>query len=299
MSIPKKILILDTETTGIGHNTNYITQLSYVIFHLEPPYVYELSRQFLKLPPEVEISEEVTLLTGITTSMCTEKGVDPVEIMVDLYHRLGQVDLLVAHNQSFDVRFVAATFQRHKKEILQILGFPSASPPPSPSFPPLMTNSEEGSGTAEESSLTPPPPPKKKRRNSRGTSSSESSTPSPPGTEKIYIPLPGESEFLSRLTERVFCTMRSATKMCSLKDSAGRAKPPRLIELYTHLFPDEPAPTGLHDSLADVAVTLKCYMAAWHPDLFVECRPVLEEILQVGISVAKRTGREEDPPGEK
>jgi hypothetical protein len=35
---------------------------------------------------------------------------------------------------------------------------------------------------------------------------------------------------------------------------------PKLSELYVLLFPNEPLPIDLHNSLVDVAMTLRCYV---------------------------------------
>lgn len=66
-----------------------------------------------------------------------------------------------------------------------------------------------------------------------------------------------------------YCTMKKGTTLCNiLMDSykpggPPRKKFPRLSELYVKLF-DEPAPTGLHNSLVDVETTLKCYLKMRH-----------------------------------
>jgi DNA polymerase-3 subunit alpha len=66
-----------------------------------------------------------------------------------------------------------------------------------------------------------------------------------------------------------YCTMKQGTALCNiLVDSNDPGKPPRkkwpkLSELYVKLF-DEPAPDGLHNSLVDVMVTLKCYLKMRH-----------------------------------
>ena len=81
-----------------------------------------------------------------------------------------------------------------------------------------------------------------------------------------------------------YCTMLRGTPLCAIEfaaadkkegsnaaaaadkkegSNAGAAKYfkfPTLLELYTHLFPGEPAPKGAHNALADVLVCLRCYM---------------------------------------
>ena len=41
-------------------------------------------------------------------------------------------------------------------------------------------------------------------------------------------------------------------------------KNPKLQELYEKLFPDANVPDNLHNSIVDVAVTIRCYMKYSH-----------------------------------
>jgi DNA polymerase III epsilon subunit-like protein len=65
-----------------------------------------------------------------------------------------------------------------------------------------------------------------------------------------------------------FCTMKNTTDFCKLervsKANQVYNKNPKLSELYSLLFPDEPLPTEQHNSLIDVAMTLRCYMKYVH-----------------------------------
>jgi DNA polymerase III epsilon subunit-like protein len=61
-----------------------------------------------------------------------------------------------------------------------------------------------------------------------------------------------------------FCTMKNTTQFCKLerlsKTNQVYNKMPKLSELYVLLFPNEPLPIDLHNSLVDVAMTLRCYV---------------------------------------
>jgi len=65
-----------------------------------------------------------------------------------------------------------------------------------------------------------------------------------------------------------FCTMKNTADFCKLerlsKTNQFYNKNPKLSELYSLLFPDEPLPTEQHNSLIDVAMTLRCYMKYVH-----------------------------------
>uniref|UniRef100_A0A6C0EDU7 Exonuclease domain-containing protein n=1 Tax=viral metagenome TaxID=1070528 RepID=A0A6C0EDU7_9ZZZZ len=66
-----------------------------------------------------------------------------------------------------------------------------------------------------------------------------------------------------------YCTMRKGIPICNiLVESKIPGRPPtkkfpRLIELYQHLFTGETA-TGLHNSMIDVLVCLRCYLKMRH-----------------------------------
>jgi DNA polymerase III epsilon subunit-like protein len=66
-----------------------------------------------------------------------------------------------------------------------------------------------------------------------------------------------------------YCTMRKGIPICNIMvESKIPGKPPtkkfpRLIELYQHLFTGETA-TGLHNSMVDVLVCLRCYLKMRH-----------------------------------
>ena len=61
-----------------------------------------------------------------------------------------------------------------------------------------------------------------------------------------------------------FCTMKNTAEFCKLerlsKTNQVYNKHPKLSELYSILFPNESLPIDLHNSLVDVAMTLRCYL---------------------------------------
>jgi hypothetical protein len=58
--------------------------------------------------------------------------------------------------------------------------------------------------------------------------------------------------------------MKNTTEFCKLerlsKTNQVYNKMPKLSELYALLFPNDPLPQDLHNSLVDVAMTLRCYV---------------------------------------
>jgi DNA polymerase III epsilon subunit-like protein len=65
-----------------------------------------------------------------------------------------------------------------------------------------------------------------------------------------------------------YCTMKNTTEFCKLERLTATNqvyyKNPKLSELYTILFPNEQLPKDLHNSLVDVAMTLRCYLKYVH-----------------------------------
>ncbi len=61
-----------------------------------------------------------------------------------------------------------------------------------------------------------------------------------------------------------FCTMKNTTTFCKLETlhvtNKAYYKSPKLSELYALLFPNDVMPQNLHNSLTDVAMTLRCYL---------------------------------------
>ena len=66
-----------------------------------------------------------------------------------------------------------------------------------------------------------------------------------------------------KLNKQLYCTMRMGKSVCRIEriDRFGQTyfKSPKLAELYEHLF-SEPAPDGLHNSLIDTYVCLRCFV---------------------------------------
>lgn len=79
-----------------------------------------------------------------------------------------------------------------------------------------------------------------------------------------------------------FCTMKNTTHYCKLerlsKTNQVYIKNPKLSELYLLLFPNETLPTNLHNSLVDVAMTLRCYLKYVNNSDIVEINDTLKEL---------------------
>ena len=65
----------------------------------------------------------------------------------------------------------------------------------------------------------------------------------------------------NNIRKQEFCTMKNSVNLCKIithnKKGEQYYKYPKLIELYKHLFNEEPS--GLHNSMVDVLACLRCY----------------------------------------
>jgi len=78
---------------------------------------------------------------------------------------------------------------------------------------------------------------------------------------------------------KLYCTMTNGKDVTNilmpfkevlpldLRESQPRTykKNPKLIELYTHLYPEREQPIGLHDSMVDTKVCIECYIKLQEP----------------------------------
>jgi len=111
-----KVLIFDTETTGLPQTKNinqdsldkwpHIVQFSYIIFDNDTN-SFDLSRDFIiRMDPGILIPKEASNIHGISDQMSQEKGVHIEEVLNQFFYHLRQVDLLVGHNVSFDINMI-------------------------------------------------------------------------------------------------------------------------------------------------------------------------------------------------
>lgn len=107
--IPKKIgVFLDIEATGLSYETDKLIELGMVKFeYSDDGRIFRVLEEFHGYQdPKVEISDFITQLTGINNDMVRDKAIDTD--LVESY--LKEVDLVVAHNATFDRAFFESTF---------------------------------------------------------------------------------------------------------------------------------------------------------------------------------------------
>ena len=228
-----KVLIFDTETTGLPKSKiisqetldkwPHIVQFSFIIFDTDTN-IFTLTRDFvIKMDAGVVISSDSIDLHGITNEISREKGVDIQVALHEFLYYLRNVDLLVAHNASFDINLIYI-------ELLRII---------------YLKQYAEDHISAYKSDL----------------------------------------HFLANF-KNIYCTMQESIDLCAIKvkDRFGREynKFPKLVELHKHLF--ETTPNGLHNSLIDILITLRCFMyLKYKKDILDDCKDFIEASKQINF----------------
>lgn len=214
----RTVLVFDVETTGILPKKDrlsttpppieaypHILQLSYAKYDIITNTLLETYDTYIKVNKNVEISQTITDLTGITRKNCLT-GIPIIEALSKFYEAYITSDVIVAHNIDFDKKMILIEIERNRLEILK--------------------------------------------------SSAECMT----IFNSTYEELNGVEHY---------CTMHKGTLITNIVvESKIPGKPPsikwpRLNELYSKLFNNETV-NGLHNSIVDVLVCLRCYMMMRH-----------------------------------
>lgn len=119
-----KVLVFDTETTGLPEENNvsildtfrwpYIVQLSFIYYDSEINDVIDYYDNVIKLPDNITIPEDSTRIHGITNEIMREKGINIKTALKKFNDTLKECDVVVAHNISFDKRMIMVECIRNK-----------------------------------------------------------------------------------------------------------------------------------------------------------------------------------------
>ena len=119
-----KVLVFDTETTGLPEEKNasildtfrwpYIVQLSFIYYDSESKTILKSYDSIIKLPDEVNISQESINIHGITNEIMREKGISIRKALKEFNEILKKCDIVVGHNISFDKRVIMVECIRNK-----------------------------------------------------------------------------------------------------------------------------------------------------------------------------------------
>ena len=105
----KKIVVFDTETSGLCEGFNTILSLSWQVLDANLEKVAEESRFFDWPKDKSRIQEKAIEVNGLTEERLAELGTcDKREALQEFTEAIDGADLLVAHNGSFDLGFIQA-----------------------------------------------------------------------------------------------------------------------------------------------------------------------------------------------
>jgi DNA polymerase-3 subunit epsilon len=105
----QRVLVLDTETTGLQHRSDKIIELAMLLVQVDtatglPFGLVEVFEGFED--PGMPIPEVAQQVTGITDAMVTGQRLDDAQVTA----LVARADLVIAHNAGFDRPFVEARF---------------------------------------------------------------------------------------------------------------------------------------------------------------------------------------------
>lgn len=116
-----KILVFDTETTGLPEkNANfnelnkypYIIQLSYILYNIENNDII-IKDNYVKIDDSIKISKGSYEIHKITNELLKEKGKSIKDILNEFNELLNEVDMIVGHNLSFDKNLIIVECMRN------------------------------------------------------------------------------------------------------------------------------------------------------------------------------------------
>lgn len=228
-SFVERSLIFDVETTGFFNKNNendtkpHIIQISFVVMEINlpassPPVVVKQVNQYVKIDKSVEITKEITKLTGITKEQCDMEGVPIIDVLVDFYNEYMKCQYVVSHNIAFDSRMILTEMERHYHEMVSAGCFT-----PYAIFNPMFNKCN--------------------------------------GIQIYCTMLEGKQHTNLYVSRK----RKIRPVITEEEEEEGGAettfkKNPKLIELYTHLYPDQPTPENLHNSMVDTTVCMECFL---------------------------------------
>ena len=118
-----KILVFDTETTGLPERNALITdhnkwphvmQLSYIYFDISQNRILNKVDVLIKIADDVEISEKSIEIHGISREESKARGIDIKEALREFNVYLKSADVIVGHNIEFDKKLLMVEFGRNK-----------------------------------------------------------------------------------------------------------------------------------------------------------------------------------------
>jgi DNA polymerase III epsilon subunit-like protein len=251
-TISNRIIVFDVETTGLLNNRDatkpkpYIIQLSFVIYGTASMQTIRTYNEYIRIPENVEVTPEITKLTGITKEQCNN-GVDIADALIEFYKEYMLAETIVAHNIKFDSEMIKLEIERNIGKIYskkQRNGLNMTD-----LFNPLYNKIHrkklyctmmEGKDVCDlwvEVKAKPPP-----------------SNNAPPSI------LPATAHHIECPNDTVKCLVNTVmgSSDAIMPKPRRYKKFPKLKELYVTCFGT--VPEGLHNALVDTMACLRCYL---------------------------------------
>ena len=122
-----KVLVLDTETTGLPEGRNcsiyetkkwpHIIQLSFIVYDTEENEVDIVKDYIIKIADDVKLSPESVAIHGITREISQQKGITINNAFRSFRQHLRSANLIVGHNVSFDKKMIIVESIRNKLHV--------------------------------------------------------------------------------------------------------------------------------------------------------------------------------------
>jgi DNA polymerase-3 subunit epsilon len=103
-----KLVLFDTETTGLRYHRDEIIEFAAVVVEMQNgvPTVTEEYDELISLTPGNRVPPEIEKLTGITNEDLAERGIPKEKVCADFARMVGGNTLLLAYNAHFDLSFL-------------------------------------------------------------------------------------------------------------------------------------------------------------------------------------------------
>jgi DNA polymerase III epsilon subunit-like protein len=129
-----KVLVFDVETTGLlpqkpRNSTQqiplsdypHIIQLSFAVYDLNANRLVRTYDSYVKIDADIEISEYVSKLTGITRDICNNSGNGITDVLKEFYMAYMECNAIVAHNMDFDEKMILIEFERYREQLIPLV----------------------------------------------------------------------------------------------------------------------------------------------------------------------------------
>jgi DNA polymerase-3 subunit epsilon len=120
----RNFMVFDVETTDkIKKNAPldqqpHIIQLSFIVYDLHERRIIQKFDSYVNIPQNIEISAFITGLTGATREKC-DNGMHILDALDEFYNAYFWCDEIVAHNIEFDVQMIMYEIERNRQEIMK------------------------------------------------------------------------------------------------------------------------------------------------------------------------------------